>query len=241
MTASQTVILLAVVGAATSAPASTIVPTTVVLTFDQLGNIPISQDDGMEPILNYYAGGYAGNGTASCGFTVCGPGPNYGITFESNAIVGTSKDFGGSGNFSGEPSPNGAVSFYIGTGDIMNVAGGFQTRISFFYSAVMFPGTVSVWSGPDATGTLLTMRNLPSTPSGGDSCNQPYCPSFPIGVSFSGVADSVDFGGSADGIGFDNITLPITATPEPAALVLVGSGLLGIAVNSRLNSKRKSN
>lgn len=222
---------------------------TVVLTFNQLGAIATSENTGIEPILNFYDGGYAGNGTASCGFTVCGPGPNYGITFESNSVVGTNKLQGGTANADQEPAGGiNSLAFLTGTGDIMNVAGGFTTGFSFYYSAPNRPGSVTVWSGPDATGTELADLTLAETPNGktyGSSCNPSYayCPFVPFGVTFSGTAESVDFSGTENHIAFTDITLgsgtpgtsstPPSTTPEPASVMLFCGGLAGIALIRR--------
>jgi hypothetical protein len=199
--------------AAVSAKASTIL-----LTFEGLGN--------NEKVLNYYNGGFGGNGS--------GPGPNYGITFGPDTLASISGSVsGGTGNFSGAPTMPTVVFFSSGPGDVMDMPAGFTTGLSFFYSAVKLPGSVSVYSGLDGAGTLLASLSLPVTPSEPGTPGCPYgayCPWFPIGVSFSGRAESVVFSGSANFIGFDNITLgsskPITTTPEPAALTLFGSGLL---------------
>jgi len=95
----------------------------------------------------------------------------------------------------------------------MNVPDGFDTGFSFFYSAINFPGVIRVYDDVNATGNLLAELDLPLTPFNGapDPTGQ-YSPFFPIGVTFSGIAKSVDFGGTVNQIGFDNITLG-SATP----------------------------
>jgi hypothetical protein len=52
-----------------------------------------------------------------------------------------------------------------------------------------------------------------------------------VGVTFNGIAKSVDFGGSANQIGFDNIEITLvsrTTVPEPASVLgLLAIGALG--------------
>ena len=193
---------------------------TITLTFEGL------QDQ--EQVLNYYNGGLGGNGS--------GPGPNYGITFGTDSLALISGCCGGTGNFSGAPTMPTILFFLSGPGDIMNVSAGFTTGFSFYYSAINAPGVVTVWSGLDATGTMLAQLNLPTTPStpGVGPCTYgAFCPWFPVGVTFSGTAMSVDFSGTANQIGFDDVTLgsgiPTPGVPEPGTLVMFGSGALGLA------------
>ena len=215
---------------------------TILLTFDQLGVIPSSVGD--EPILNFYNAGFAGNGTPSCGYTVCGPGPNYGVTFNSDALVLTSGDQGGGGNFTKEPSSPNILFFLTGTGDVMNVPGGITTGFSFYYSgnSEFGNGVVDVYSGLNATGTLLAsfVVNTSLTPL--CTSGPQYCVWQPDGVSFSGTAESVLFGGAANYIGWDNVTLGSStpAVPEPASLMLVGTGLVGVAAKLRRRRQRQS-
>ena len=181
----------------------------ITLTFEGLQN--------NEQVLNYYNGGFGGNGS--------GPGPNYGITFGADTMALIEGADGGTGNFSNPPSGDTVMYFLSGPGDVMNVAAGFTTGFSFYYAdQVGFTGSVQVYSGLDGTGTLLANISLPSTPS-------PYTVFVPIGVSFAGTAESVIFGGSANYIAFDNVTLGSeTATgsvPEPSSFVIAGLGGLG--------------
>jgi hypothetical protein len=59
----------------------------------------------------------------------------------------------------------------------------------------------------------------------------------PIGVTFAGTAESVLFSGSANYIGFDNVTLgsgtPTSGTPEPGGLSLLGLGLACLGLIGR--------
>jgi hypothetical protein len=177
-----------------------------------------------EEPLNYYAGGFGSAGT--------GPGPNYGITFSSNAITGCEQGYAcANTNAANAPSAPNILFFLSGAAATMDVAGGFNTGFSFYYAdQVGFTGVINVWSGLDDTGTLLATLSLPSTPA-------PYTVWVPLGVAFAGTAHSVDFGGSANFIGFDNITLGASSptVPEPTtwALMLVGFGGLGVALRSR--------
>jgi hypothetical protein len=190
-----------------------------------------------EQVLDYYNGGAGGLGSTG--------GPNYGISFGADTISCTDHAHGGcnTAEIPGGPGAN-AVFFLTGPGDIMNVAAGFTTGFSFFYSAISAPGTVTVYDGLNGTGNLLATLDLSLTPTAGDpGCDaQPFCPYSAAGVTFAGTAESVSFSGTANLIGFADITLGTsvagggpTAVPEPQnlALMLAGLGLLGAAANQR--------
>ncbi len=215
------VLSLAVMIAGMAGPA---VAVPVVLTFEGLL-------DG-EGVNQFYDGG-----TGSLG---SGPGTNFGIQF-SNAVAFIDSDAGGTGNFGGEPSPSTAITFLGPSATTMNVAAGFDTGFSFFYSAIVAPGAIRVWSGLDGTGALLAELDLPLTPFGGAmDPTGVFSPFLAFGVAFDGIAHSVDFAGTANQLGFDNITLgserpigPDRAVPLPGSLLLLAAGLAGAGFLAR--------
>ena len=188
---------------ATSAHAQT-------LTFEGLKN--------NEAVSNYYNGGAGGSGSVG--------GTNFGLAFSPNslALIDNSLDPTGTGNFRNAPSGKTTLYFLSGSAATMNAAAGFNTGFSFYYAdQIGFTGTVNVYSGLNATGSLLATLSLPSTPN-------PYTVFVPVGVTFAGTAHSVDFGGSVNSIGFDNITInsAIPGVPEPGSIALmIGMGTTG--------------
>jgi len=186
----------------------------VTMSFQGLGNL--------EPVDNYYNGGFGGSGS--------GPGPNYGVVWGSDSLALINSSSGGTGNTGNEPSGgNTCLIFLSGAGDIMDVAAGFTTGFSFYYSAPYYPGSVTVYSGLDGTGTQLAYLSLATTPAGPPGEN--YSIWQPIGVTFSGTAESAIFSGTANYIAFDYVTLGASSpsVPEPATILLLGSGLVGLA------------
>ena len=165
---------------------------TNVLTFEGL------QD--FEAIQEFYNGG-----TGSLGSS----GPNYGISFGSDALALKDSDDGGGGNFANEPSPNTIAFFLSGPGVVMNVPAGFDTGFSFYYSAAV-GGPVTVYDGPDGTGNVLATINVVANFNGDGCTGDPtgsFCNWDAIGVTFAGTAKSVNFGGTANQVGFDDVTL----------------------------------
>jgi hypothetical protein len=200
---------------------------TITLDFEGVGNT--------RQVREFYNGG-----TDSAGNS----GTNYGISFGTDALGIIDSDApGGTGNFGGEPSPSTVLFFLGGSAAKMNVAAGFDTGFSFFYSAINNPGFINVYDGLNGTGNILTTLSLPTTPNNGapDPTGQ-FSPFLPIGVSFNGIARSVDFGGTANQIGFDNITLgaaiPTSSTSVPEPFTIVGT-LMGGAAALRMRKRLK--
>ena len=107
---------------------------------------------------------------------------------------------------------------------ILDYGSGFTSLT--FTAGVFSPGTFSVYSGLDGTGTLLgslTIDNPPADPNA----------FFLTGVSFSGVGRSVVVTGGSGLIGWDDVTL--NGVPEPAAwaMMIAGFGLVGAAMRRR--------
>jgi hypothetical protein len=173
--------------------------------------------------------------------------PNdYDITFSPNALALIDQDAGGSGNIGGEPSPDTALFFLNGPAATLNAINGFTTGFSFFYSAINNPGFIRVFDDLNGTGNLLATLNLPTTPFNGspDPTGQ-FSPFVPVGISFSGTAKSVDFGGTVNQIVFDNITLgadrPGGSEPVPEPITILGTlAAGGIGAVMRRKSKRKA-
>ena len=180
-------------------------------------------------IQEYYNGGMSSNGTS---------GPNYGVSFTPNALdiclntPGTVCSNTSRGGLA-PGSDKGALYWLDGPNTYMNVAAGIDTGFSFYYAAPNHTGSVTVYDGLNGTGNVLTTLELGLTPSTCDSIyGALYCPFVAVGANFSGTAHSVSFAGTANYIVYDDVTFGSSTpgnVPEPATLLLLGSGLAGLA------------
>jgi hypothetical protein len=196
----------------------------ITLTFEGVGD--------QAAVNDFYNGG-----TDSLGNS----GTNYGVSFSNTSLGIVDSDAGGTGNFANEPSPNTILFFLNSSSATLNYAAGFTTGFSFYYTSST-NATVNVWSGLNATGTLL--GSIMVTAQFTDNCtgdpNGTFCNWTAAGVAFDGTAMSIDFGGTANQTGYDNITFGSDipgnpGVPEPTswALMLAGFGMVGGSLRRR--------
>ena len=207
--------LKALVVASTLALAAPAFSAIVVLDFEGVGDF--------NPVGDFYNGG---------------GGTNYGVSFSGDTLALVDADAGGSGNFANEPTADTVMFFIDSNNAILNYGAGFTTGFSFFYSSST-AATVTVYDGENGTGNVLGTLALAA--QGFSSCSGDpsgdFCNWTAVGVAFAGTAKSIDFGGTANQTGFDNITFgsdrPVVPEPSTYALMLAGLGSVGMMIRRR--------
>lgn len=182
-------------------------------------------------------GDFYNGGTDSMGNS----GVNYGIQFTDAIGCVDSDTAGGNCNSANEPTPETGMIFLNNDSAILDLVTGFETGFSFFYSSNSESAAVNVWSEVGATGALLGSISL--LQNANDNCsgdpNGFYC-NWDIGsLAFAGIAKSIDFGGTANFIIYDDITFgsvdpgdpqPVSA---PAMVSLFGLFIVSLVARSR--------
>ena len=129
------------------------------------------------------------NNTAVGNFYNGGAGINYGVQFGTTALARIDSDVAvGGAPIANEPSPSTVVGFttLAGVNDsFLNVAAGFDTGFSFFYSASQAK-SVSIYDGLNGTGSLLGTLALAAQHNANGCIGDPngtFCNWSQIGLS----------------------------------------------------------
>ena len=186
---------------------------TISVTFDEAQ----LASDTNDPIQNFYNGGKT--------FLGIGPGPNLGVVFaDTNARLFTAAQ-------SGTYTKPGYMLLFSDTARegegismLMNVSGGFITRVFFDYAAIDAAGSLTIYSGTDGMGAKLATLALPVTTPNTSTVGVFVADS----VTFSGIGRSIVFNGGNKQLAVDNLLL--TSAPEPTGFCLLAIGMAGVCL-----------
>ncbi|MCT7979366.1 Calx-beta domain-containing protein [Laspinema olomoucense] len=136
-----------------------------------------------------------------------------GISFSPNALgimstdaldaLGLPGEFGG--NFAPPPSGTTALTYGENSAIVMNVEGGFDNQLSFFYASPFARHSVTLYDGLGASGNILASIPLSTTAAG--SLPHVYEEFEQVTLPFAGVARSVSFGSVPNKLILDDILL----------------------------------
>lgn len=136
-----------------------------------------------------------------------------GISFSPNALgimstdaldaLGFPDEFGG--NFAPPPSGTTALTYGENGAIVMNVEGGFDNQLSFFYASPFANHQVTLYDGLGASGNILASIPLSTTTAG--SLPNVYGEFEQVTLPFNGVARSVSFGSVPNKLILDDILL----------------------------------
>lgn len=222
----QRLVLAAIAAVAIAAPASA---TVVTLDFTNVVNPGLGNST---EVGGFYNGGTSGHGTS---------GANLGVGFSGNALA--INDYNGCCEPDAALGRKGILFFLSGGAVTMDYAAGFTNGFSFYYSSNS-DAFIRVYDGLGGTGNVLATLNLVTQANQGCAPGSTgfYCNWTAIGVAFTGNARSIDFGGGANFVAYDNITFGSDrpgggggVIPEPAtwAMMIAGFGLVGGAMRRR--------
>jgi hypothetical protein len=171
--------------------------TILTLTFDDIATTP-------DQILNFYNGGLTAAGQ--------GPGPAYGITFSTNALVVTAPTPIVPGNHRLQVPATETV--------FVNVPSGLGPLFSFYYST-NGQATLTAWDGPNGTGNILsTVQVLSASFDFASIPDIAATRSFTIAATATLNADNLTFGEAS-------------VVPEPSTVIVTTSALLAFALRVR--------
>ena len=156
-----------------------------------------------------------------------GAGGNLGVVFSPNAQTIIDRDAGGSGNFANEPSGSTAAYWNDGSSSIsINVANGF-TQFHGYYTTLTEVGSWAIYSGADATGTVLAsgVFNALGSSSGDPNGEFSNWELFAASGGGSWIGRSIVLTGVSNKIGFDDLSFEIVPAPGALALLSVAGAI----------------
>ena len=158
-----------------------------------------------EPVLTFYDGGFGGSGS--------GPGPAFGVSFTAGLTVdSTVIAFG----------PSALVHAPV----TMNLDSPWSSNVSFYFTGT---GSISFYSGKDATGTVLASASLANSFPGG----------LPYGATPGSFQSAVFLPATSGSLRVDSISFGFLVIPEPSTGTLLGAGILiALCIRVRQNLSR---